>query len=204
MLKRTFFYAPDPLIDQVPRNDATSLTTYTTHPHAFDTKIYMYIYVVWSCGKAIIGMTIKNYYYTYYYINYYTWCYRRCKTKEEERKKEKKTPEAMEKWKWELLQVGFEPMTLCIPDWCTCRLHQSILILKVIHVHHALRKMFITLVWNVQQFFLPAPISYNSPSHSFWCMSNFNPWLHYWVTCINLMTLNYRNSGKFRTIKIFV
>ena len=30
-----------------------------------------------------------------------------------ERKKERKTPEAMEKWKWELPQVGFEPTTLC-------------------------------------------------------------------------------------------
>ena len=30
--------------------------------------------------------------------------------------------------------------------------------------------------------FLPAPFSYNSPSCSFLCMSNFNPLLHYWVT----------------------
>ena len=46
------------------------------------------------------------------YARIYTWCYRRC------RKKERKTPEAMEKWKWELPQVGFEPTILCTPDRC--------------------------------------------------------------------------------------
>ena len=34
--------------------------------------------------------------------------------RKKERKKESKTPEAMEKWKWELPRVGFEPTT------CTC------------------------------------------------------------------------------------
>ena len=58
--------------------------------------------------------------------------------------------------------------------------------IKVIHVHHDLRQMFITLVWNVQQSFS----SYNSPSCSLLCMLNFNPLFHYW-SCINLMTLNY-------------
>ena len=32
--EREFFYAPRPLIDRAPRNDATSLTTYTTHTRA--------------------------------------------------------------------------------------------------------------------------------------------------------------------------
>ena len=44
-LERTFFYAPRPLIDQAPGNDATSLTTYTTHSRASDTNIYIYIYI---------------------------------------------------------------------------------------------------------------------------------------------------------------
>ena len=34
LVKRAFFYAPRPLIDRAPRNDATSLTTYTTHTRA--------------------------------------------------------------------------------------------------------------------------------------------------------------------------
>ena len=29
---------------QLPQNDATSLTTYTTHTHASDTRIYIYIH----------------------------------------------------------------------------------------------------------------------------------------------------------------
>ena len=37
-----------------------------------------------------------------------------------------------------------------------------------------LRKMFITLVWNDH-----LPVSYNYPSHSFLCISNFNLLLHY-------------------------
>ena len=41
-------------------------------------------------------------------------------TCEMERKKERKTPEANEKMKNELPQVGFEPTTLCTPDRCTC------------------------------------------------------------------------------------
>ena len=32
------FYAPRPLIDRAPGNDATSLTTYTTHSRASDTR----------------------------------------------------------------------------------------------------------------------------------------------------------------------
>ena len=44
-LERAFFYAPRPLIDQAPGNDATSLTTYTTHSRASDTNIYIYIYI---------------------------------------------------------------------------------------------------------------------------------------------------------------
>ena len=41
-LERAFFYAPRPLIDQAPGNDATSLTTYTTH-----TQTYIYIYILY-------------------------------------------------------------------------------------------------------------------------------------------------------------
>ena len=45
-LERAFFYVPRPLIDQAPGNDATSLTTYTTHSRASDTNIYIYnIYI---------------------------------------------------------------------------------------------------------------------------------------------------------------
>ena len=39
-----------------------------------------------------------------------------------ERKKERKTPEANEKMKNELRQVGFEPTTLCTPDRCSYQL----------------------------------------------------------------------------------
>ena len=39
-LERAIFYAPRPLIDQAPGNDATSLTTYTMHSRASDTNIY--------------------------------------------------------------------------------------------------------------------------------------------------------------------
>ena len=42
--------------------------------------------------------------------------------RKKERKKESKTPEAMEKWKWELPRVGFEPTTLCT---CTCVLYMN-------------------------------------------------------------------------------
>ena len=39
MVERAFFYAPRPLIDRAPpRNDVTSLTTYTTHTHVSDTN----------------------------------------------------------------------------------------------------------------------------------------------------------------------
>ena len=38
-LERTFYYVPCPLIDRAPRNDATSLTMYTTHTHASDYNI---------------------------------------------------------------------------------------------------------------------------------------------------------------------
>ena len=44
-LERAFFYVPRPLIDRAPRNDATSLTMYTTHSRASDTNIYIYIYI---------------------------------------------------------------------------------------------------------------------------------------------------------------
>ena len=60
--------------------------------------------------------------------------------------------------------------------------HQKVCILslKVIHVH-------LVCLWkNVHNFslegpaiFLSVPFSYNYPSHSFLCMSNFNPLLHY-------------------------
>ena len=36
--------------------------------------------------------------------------------RQKKRKKERKTTEAMEKRKYELPQVGFEPMTLCTPN----------------------------------------------------------------------------------------
>ena len=36
--------------------------------------------------------------------------------RKKERKKERKTPDANEKMKNELPQVGFEPTTLCTPD----------------------------------------------------------------------------------------
>ena len=38
------FFVPRPLIDQAPRNDVTSLTTYTTDIRVGDTNIYVYIY----------------------------------------------------------------------------------------------------------------------------------------------------------------
>ena len=41
MLEHVFFYVPRPLIDRAPGNDATSLTTYTTHSRASDTNIYI-------------------------------------------------------------------------------------------------------------------------------------------------------------------
>ena len=43
-LECAFFYVPCPLIDWAPRNDTTSLTTYTTHTRTSDTNIYIYIY----------------------------------------------------------------------------------------------------------------------------------------------------------------
>ena len=39
-----FYYVPHSLINRAPWNDAASLTTYTTHTHASDTRIYIYIY----------------------------------------------------------------------------------------------------------------------------------------------------------------
>ena len=40
-----FYYVPHPLIDRTPGNDATSLTTYTTHTRASGHKnINIYIY----------------------------------------------------------------------------------------------------------------------------------------------------------------
>ena len=50
-LKHTFYYMPCPLINQTPWNDATSLTTYTTHCHVCDTHthtciLYIYIYIL--------------------------------------------------------------------------------------------------------------------------------------------------------------
>ena len=50
---------PRPLIDRAPQNDATSLTTYTMHTHASDTNIYIYIYIVRTHVKAIIGMALR-------------------------------------------------------------------------------------------------------------------------------------------------
>ena len=46
-LERAFFYAPRPLIDRAPGNDATSLTTYTTHSQLVTqvTQTYIYIYI---------------------------------------------------------------------------------------------------------------------------------------------------------------
>ena len=45
-LERAFFYAPHPLIDRAPRNDVTSLITYTTHTRVSGHKhIYNYIYI---------------------------------------------------------------------------------------------------------------------------------------------------------------
>ena len=45
-LERVFYYVPHSLIDRTPWNDATSLTTYTTHTHANGHKnIYIYIYI---------------------------------------------------------------------------------------------------------------------------------------------------------------
>ena len=62
MLKRAFFYGPCPLIDRAPRNDATSLTTYTTHSRASDTRKYIYI--------IILYIIIYNYIYIYTLSNY--------------------------------------------------------------------------------------------------------------------------------------
>ena len=45
-LERAFFYAPRSLIDRAPGNDATSLTTYTTHSRASDTNIIIYVIVI--------------------------------------------------------------------------------------------------------------------------------------------------------------
>ena len=59
-LSACFFYMPCPLIDQAPLNDATSLTMYmyTTHTHASDTNIYMYI--VRTHRKAIRGIALRT------------------------------------------------------------------------------------------------------------------------------------------------
>ena len=50
--------------------------------------------------------------------------------------------------------------------------------IPIIHVHLVLRKLFITLVWNV---FLPAPFSYKNMLPVLFCvtMSNFNSLFHY-------------------------
>ena len=55
-LERAFFYVPHPLIDRASGNDATSLTTYTTHTRASGHKK---IYIVRTRGKAIIGMALR-------------------------------------------------------------------------------------------------------------------------------------------------
>ena len=39
-LKHTIYFPPYPLIDWAPQNNATSLTMYTTHSHACDTRIW--------------------------------------------------------------------------------------------------------------------------------------------------------------------
>ena len=44
-IERAFYYAPHPLIDRAPRDDATSLTTYTTDARTSDTNIYIYIII---------------------------------------------------------------------------------------------------------------------------------------------------------------
>ena len=48
----------------------------------------------------------------YMYVHMYAWCYRRCRKKERHLRQ-------MEKRKWELPQVEFEPTTLCTPDRCS-------------------------------------------------------------------------------------
>ena len=52
-------YTPRPLIYRVALNDVTSLTTYRTHTRVSDTNICIYIYVVRTRGKAIIGMALQ-------------------------------------------------------------------------------------------------------------------------------------------------
>ena len=52
LLDRTFYYAPRPLIDQAPWNDATSLPTYTTHTHASDTRIYIHTSNPWESNHS--------------------------------------------------------------------------------------------------------------------------------------------------------
>ena len=72
-------------------------------------------------------------------------------------------------------------------------------LVKVIHVHHDLRKMFITLN---QQFFLPSPFSYNYPSCSILCIMHcviiellYNQVLSYnspyYITYIKLLHPNF-------------
>ena len=55
------YYVPRPLIDQAPQNDTTSLTTYTMHPRASDTNIYIHvcINIHQTHGKATIGMALQ-------------------------------------------------------------------------------------------------------------------------------------------------
>ena len=48
------------LIDRAPGNDTTSLTTYTTHTRTSGHKQKkIYIYIVRTHGKAIIGMALR-------------------------------------------------------------------------------------------------------------------------------------------------
>ena len=66
-LEYTFFYAPCPLINQAPQNDATFSTAYTAHTRTSDTNkpiciiiYYIHVYIVQTHQKAIIRMGYKN------------------------------------------------------------------------------------------------------------------------------------------------
>ena len=77
--------------------------------------------------------------------------------------------------------------------WKSIQLHlkyiaSTFVNVKLVHIHRVLRKMCITLVWNVQlSFFLQLfHIIILSIFFFFWCMSNFNSLLHYWITIMIL------------------
>ena len=64
-------------------------------------------------------------------------------------------------------------------------------VLKVIHIHHGLRKIFIILVWNDQQSFYFCIIIFPVLFVYVKFQSIASLLSHQYSLCINLMTLNY-------------